>query len=266
MLPDAPMTTIALYDYPAGTANLKAFWRVMMDFSDKIGIPWGSMGVGDRPKYLTFKGGMSRVIKKDFSGIDIQKRITLLGGVSEDGTSSDWQVSAGIIKENTTYIVCDNYTAYISFPSRLIEEKRIDPQEFLKEFLACAPFRYGIMFDMRYASYPDAYTHGGVVSSSLRKNLRDDLIFKWSRVYRRPGATYRTGLLRDIYPHNILVDTHLNERVGHTTLGAWIQKDPARGTLEKLTDTHYLWSLTPDQIPPVQEALQDTGLLLCYKL
>ncbi|MCE2952003.1 MAG: hypothetical protein ACK5YY_00535 [Alphaproteobacteria bacterium] len=266
MLPDTPMTTIALYDYPAGSADLKAFWRLMMDFSEKTGIPWGSIGLGGKAKYLTFKGGFSRVIKNDLSGLQAQERVSLLGGVSEAGTSSDWQVSASITKENTTYIGINNYTTYFSFPSRLIEEKRIDPQELLKEFLACAPFQYGIMFDMCYVYVPNAYAYGGLVNVNHWDHKRNDLIHKWSNVYGFSDGTYRTGLLRDVYPHNILVDTHLNERVGHTTLGAWIEKDPVRGTLEKLTDAHWLWSLTPDQIPPVQEVLQDAGLLLCYQL
>ncbi|MFN7365314.1 MAG: hypothetical protein ACK5TR_05165 [Alphaproteobacteria bacterium] len=266
MLPDTPMTTFALYDYPARTADLQAFWRIMMDFSEKTGTPWGSLGLGGKAKYLTFKGGASRVIKKDLSGLEGQESFSLLGGVSEAGTSTDFQVSTGIEKEHKTYASFVNHTTYLSFPSYLIEEKNIDLKEILKELLSCAPFQYGIIFEMRYASYPDAYTYGGLVNVNYWDHERNDLIDKWSKVYGLSGGTYRTGLLRDVYPHNILVDTHLSERVGPTTLGAWIQKDPARGTLEKITDTHYLWSIGPADIPPIQEALQDAGLLLCYKL
>jgi hypothetical protein len=239
----------------------------MMEISQKIGIPWETLGISQKPKLFTFKSGFSRIIKKDFSGMSDIEDLTLMGGVKEPGTHLWWQTNADITRTDS---LCTQYTTYFSFASYLLSEKKLEISSFVKKLLTIAAFKYGIVFEMVYAYSPNGYAFGGIIDKRSNQYPRDfekdDLIRKWMDIYASPGKAYRTGLLRDVYPHNILVDTHLNERVGHMTLDAWIQRDPTRGTLEKITDTHYLWSINPADIPPIQEALQDAGLLLCYKL
>jgi hypothetical protein len=115
---------------------------------------------------------------------------------------------------------------------------------------------------------PDEYAGGGngTINNKSLSDEEEKKIGRWMHVYNFTDGKYRTGLLRDVYPHNIFVETHLSQMVGDQTLRAWIEANATHGRLEKLTSEHWIWSLDPDQIPHAQEALQEAGLLLCYKV
>jgi hypothetical protein len=76
-----------------------------------------------------------------------------------------------------------------------------------------------------------------------------------------PGPRYRERL-RDVFPLNYLVDTHLALPVGRNKLGEWIRQDAARGALSALADGLWCWSVPDAAIPSVRIALEPTGLLV----
>jgi hypothetical protein len=252
---------IALYDYSPDHCDLKHWFYYMDAWAEKIGIPWESIGSNLSRKLLLYKNGKKRIEKSDFNR---ELNIEIYGGVSEPGTYLDWQTCANFfIKDNGL-----RHTAVLCFP----ESQKTFSQEnlisFLKELLKSGNFKYGICYQRPYNLGPEAYAGGtnqvsakGVLDDTKRKKIST-----WFHEYIFDDGAYRTGLLRDVYPFNLLIDVHLREKVGKSTLEAWINSDPKHGALEKITDIHWLWSIEPEHIPIAQEALQEAGLLLCYKV
>lgn len=76
-----------------------------------------------------------------------------------------------------------------------------------------------------------------------------------------PGPSY-SERLRDVFPLNYLVDTHLVSQVGNGSLGEWIRHDQARGTLRQLADGLWCWDVPEKNIPSVRGELERTRLLV----
>jgi hypothetical protein len=138
----------------------------------------------------------------------------------------------------------------------------------IQEILTFSQPPYEIIYQRDYENGPHLYTSGcnsgfGYSDEELVERRK---ITSWSDEYDFDDGKYRTGLLRDVYPFNILVNTHLTEPVGDKTLESWIDSNPRHGVLDKITHSHWLWSVDPQHIPLAQEALQEEGLLLCYKV
>lgn len=76
-----------------------------------------------------------------------------------------------------------------------------------------------------------------------------------------PGPRY-SERLRDVFPLNYLVDSHLALIVGSSSLGEWIGHDPSRGTLGQLADGLWCWAVDETAIPAVRRSLEPRGLLV----
>lgn len=144
---------------------------------------------------------------------------------------------------------------------------------------SCIPFEYGYAFT---SDDPTGFCMGG-----LRSKFTSDLNAlrkRWSefrnhtpegRVYSAwmdkqqgrpvreitPGPRYGERL-RDIFPLNYLVDTHLALQVGNQTLGEWIQEDPSHGVLTRLAEGLWCWSVPEKTIPKIRASLAPCGFLV----
>lgn len=70
------------------------------------------------------------------------------------------------------------------------------------------------------------------------------------------------GLLRDIYPINILTTPHLQREISGQKLRDWIENGAGRGYLQKIADHVSVWVLPPRNLPTVRNALARAGLLI----
>jgi hypothetical protein len=114
------------------------------------------------------------------------------------------------------------------------------------------PFQYGY-----------AHTHADPMrfAAGGRDN---ELRWKWKAFTidtQRAGPHY-SERLRDIFPLNYLVDSHLSFRLGEQTLGEWISASQARGLLTGLEPGLWCWSIPENIIPQVRAALEPSGLLV----
>lgn len=249
---------IALYDFSKEQADMKRFFTLMETLSAQVNIPWESMGgLSQRGKLLQFKNGKRKVEKTNFEGL---KSLSLLGGVDEPGTHENWRICVYFNAERRGHMV-------LCLEEALWQGANLALVPLLKDLLSCAPFAYGTVYERDRDLGPEWYAVG-VNAITGRKRLsqeeRDELA-NWGNAYEYLDGDYRTGLLRDVFPHNILTAPHLGEKVGGIPLGEWIQAAPNRGALTPLTHTHMLWSVDPQDIPQVREALQNAELLLCFK-
>ncbi|WP_133611292.1 hypothetical protein [Aquabacterium commune] len=76
-----------------------------------------------------------------------------------------------------------------------------------------------------------------------------------------PGPSY-SERLRDVFPLNYLVASHLALTVGSSSLGEWIEQDSSRGTLRQLADGLWCWAVDEIGIPAVRCSLEPSGLLV----
>jgi hypothetical protein len=249
---------IALYDYNPEKCNLKEWFQYMDQWADEIDIPWESIGSNLGRKLLLYKNGIRKYEKLEYIGID---NMSMFGGVSEPGTYLDWKTYTHFSTKGEGL----RGTMGLCFPDtqKPFTQENLIP--ILKSLLKFADFKYGIGYQRPYNMGPSLYVSGSLGGIDLPEK-EERKIGQWKRSYIFDDGNYRTGLLRDVYPFNILVNTHLTEPVGHKTLEAWIDSDPRHGVLDKITHSHWLWSVEPQHIPLAQEALQKAGLLLCYKV
>jgi hypothetical protein len=116
------------------------------------------------------------------------------------------------------------------------------------------PFQYGY-----------AHTHADPLRFAAGSaELNEELRWKW-QVFtidtQKGGAPY-SERLRDVFPLNYLVDSHLSFRLGEQTLGEWIASSQARGLLTRLEPGLCCWSVPENRIPQVRAALEPSGLLV----
>ena len=248
---------IALYDYSPDHCDLKGWFEYMEKWAEDIGTPWESLGSNLSRKLMLYKNGKKKIEKSDYNK---DLNIELYGGVSEPGTHLNWKTCSSFFMEEDGL----RHSLKLCFPenSKIFNKENL--ATVLNSLLSFGDFKYGICYQRPYNMGPSLYIGGSLGGINLSLQERDQ-IGKWKNEYCFDDGNYRTGLLRDVYPFNIFVQTHLNEKVGKQTLEQWINNDPRHGVLEKITDNHWLWSIAPENIPAAQETLQEAGLLLCYK-
>ena len=127
--------------------------------------------------------------------------------------------------------------------------------------------RYGLVHQREYSKDPRFYTWGTIVGLDSDKYpedaIEEDKIAEWSRQYYHPQGKYHTGLLREIYPLNLLSHAHLSYPVGNLTLEQWILSSSDHGELKTLTKTLWTWWVPEDKIPHVTNALKDSQIIIC---
>lgn len=250
--------TFCFYNIKERPESIKNLFLYFEPMAEKFAYPWGSLGAGGRQKLLQFKTGKRKLEKINF---ETENHVSLLGGVDEPGTNSNWKLNFSI--DFGQYSRC----LYFCYPADFDIDHHAFGLELMKNVSQFCDYEYGIGFERRYVWGPDMYC-GGTIYTGSRLEVSDferNQIGAWMRKYALPSGKYQVGDFRDIYSYNMLTEPHLIRQVGSKSLKDWILSNPAHGTLEKVTDRHWLWSIDPEQIPTIQEALEPTGILLCYK-
>ena len=113
---------------------------------------------------------------------------------------------------------------------------------------------------------PDAYAYGMAAGLGYMDNdkIEADRIGRWFRERLSNGGKnlHLSGLLRDIYHLNLLRDSHVAQYIEGENLQTWINRDPARGKIESLSEGQWIWSLEHSQIEPVRAVLSANNLLI----
>lgn len=245
---------LALYDFDMTQFKLKDWVAYGEEWMTQNGYPPNTMGLPHSGKFLRFNNGKRRLEKEQYKVPNID---FYAGG--EPGTNYAWKLAAYFAEDDrTTYLCFDE--EIISFTYEALEKLLIDLCQF------CSP-KYGIGY-LREKKYGPGYyafgmSHGlKLAYEDPEHGKEDDRITKWLDVYRG-NEGYQTGDLRDIYPFNVLCQTHLARIVNGSRLEDWIQATPERGQLKKITDTLWIWWVEPEKISAVREALAPSGIVLC---
>ena len=198
----------------------------------------------------TGKNKIHKFTEKKMSLIKNEKNlkdiVVLFGG--DPGVNNDWNIFLEIFNSTLSIIIDKKFTS--------------DIKENLFDFISIIEIENN--FDMGFVQFfpskkiPEYFNHGTIGGNW--SPLEEEKIWSWSMHY----PNYEVGNLRDVYPYNIISDLHLNRDVHGQTLESWIKSDRRHGALEKLTQTHWLWTIEDEHIPDAQDVLSRANLLVAY--
>lgn len=122
---------------------------------------------------------------------------------------------------------------------------------------------YGTGYTLPFRRGPELYALGleAGLGHAAEDGLERQRVARWG--HDLDGRQrYLQGLLRDLYPVNLISAPHLARTVRGRPLPDWIAAVPGRGTLAPLAGGLWQWRLTPEEIAQVRPALVAEGLLI----
>jgi hypothetical protein len=254
------INTIAFYDFDPTKVKLKECFYYMVDLMASLKVMADYMATDYNKKIVLFKNGLILLEKKGFEGTN---HFTLQAVQPESVFNSlDFYDFMTIVsnKETPRSVICMN-SVLKTFEYEYYEKLMLNQLNFYS-------FNYAIYYEREYKYGPEWYS-AGVGCDGNKYEAEGKEISNWGNRYNAhyqedPEFAYYTGLLRDIYPINIIIKDHLNQRVGKGTLEEWIKSGDRRGTLHKLTDKHYSWRVPHEDIDSIRQALIPWRLLVAF--
>lgn len=254
-------TAIALYDLDKENINFKGLFELFEDCFVRHGlIPLrGSANADDikTKKTSTFKYTKKTLETRNFENIT-GFWFGAYGLIHTDD-EFDALFSLYLDVEKKSHFNFYFHHDVLQYDQSEIEGLIIDISQYLKA-------GYGIVYNRDFNKGPGLYAMGIITGLDDRipeEDIEEERIACWWRAYNFEDSDYKLGLLRDIYPMNLLSEPHLSQPVFETHLQNWIESSPDHGELKKLTDTLWEWWVPEDKIEFVRETLKPTGLLLC---
>jgi hypothetical protein len=255
---------IVFYDFKAEEANLKGWFYYIVEWFEKHGrtpthISLTGEGIKSRKKQ-TFKGGKKSLEARDFQKID---SIVVDSYPPQFNYHHDFFFSGGISLKT----VGGRLDMTLCFDDNFVSFERETLEKIIKELSIFIHPRYSFCHQRAFKKGPDFYTWGTIMGLDgydfPEERPEEERISKWNHEYCMPDGDYRTGMLREIYPLNILSEAHLVQTVGTHTLREWINSSSQHGDLKPLNDQLWSWWVPVENISLVTKSLKDTGIILC---
>lgn len=257
MADDEPCFMVALYGAGVTRSDVVPLFGEMVAFFRAADNPLSHVevdgrGFGKRP--LQLRRAWKRLDKAAAEDIERVDGLAFLDG--GESTVSDWAVTCSINPGN----------AYVQIGAHLNVMPDAEQQivAFVRRALDGIRPAYGIGFVRERVWGPILYGVG--ISYGLEFLLSEAeaaeaaAISHWGHTGKRERV-YARGIVRDIYPYNLLSACHLERDVDGRPLLAWIADDNGRGQLESWSHGCVMWTVEAEQIPVVREALTGTGIL-----
>jgi len=123
---------------------------------------------------------------------------------------------------------------------------------------------YGFGYQRPFDKGPDFYAFGMTSGLDYSKEevKEGDIIAAWSHELMGRNR-HLQGMLRDVYPINLISEKHVDRQVDHLSLLDWISKDNTRGTIESVGSNCWLWTIPDESVTRVRHRLDAAGLLIC---
>lgn len=102
---------------------------------------------------------------------------------------------------------------------------------------------------------PSAYEDPSLWGAEVPNYLSDG---PWPRRYLK-------GMMRLVYEYNFITTRHLSAHISGSTLKEWIENKDNGGKLEKIGPDMWLWHVPVDELPSVNQACADAGLLIAWR-
>lgn len=256
---------LALHYFDEKTVEARKCFYFIEEWIQKHGLIPTKMG-GKGSKNITFSRGKKTLEKTNFEGIQEQGIwISALPLEERINTESFDFIMAGELdyergfKKNGCVLCWDN---------KLVPWDSLYIKSLLKDFYEFFKPKYGYAFQREFEKGPGYYPWGviaGLEHSAAEKKKRQEITnWRITGLADESDPDYQPHMIRDVYLLNFLSPQHLKAPIGGQTLDQWILEDPARGSLEELIAHFWCWSVGPQNIESVKEALKPHNLLIAH--
>ena len=248
---------IALHDFRGRPTDIKDFFHYSVALFESYGLAPTRMGMGGEPyrskKTVTYQYGVRALEKNNYQQVET---LSLYAHPPDHGTDMfDWIMNVVIsFQRDETYCV-------ISFDDRIIAWNPDILLRILDFYSGFLKPQYGYGYQRLFKKGPSFFPMGVCVGTK-HGEIEEDWLTRWDDEYFMDDGTYKTGDLRDIFPLNILSQTHKERTVDGIPLFDWIQQDPDRGRIIPVQDV-WAWFIDLDKVDKVRDIFIQKHLLLC---
>ena len=126
---------------------------------------------------------------------------------------------------------------------------------------------YGFGYQRPFDKGPDFYAFGMVsgLDYSKEEMRQKDTIAAWSHELMG-RKRHLQGMLRDVYPLNLISDSHAAMRINGLPLVDWITQEPSHGTIQRIAQSCWLWTVEKRWLRKVKSELNEADFLICPDL
>ncbi len=250
---------VSLYGAALDAADIVPLMADAIEFLRSAGQPPSHLSVTGRgfgKKPLLFPRAWKRM-QKATPG-QVQSASVLRFVVGWDNQLCDWNAVCSIYPRSTYFhlgaslaVMPDAEQQIVAFTRRHLT--RIRPGYgigfFRRRGLGPSLYGVGLSYGQHAYSGPE-YEEGVAITRWLSGGFSD--------------AVFNNGLLRDVYPYNLLTDRQLERDIDGRSLRAWIRAGRTRGRLHECREGYTLWTVDPGRVEALRQQLIPSGALHCW--
>lgn len=256
---------VSFYGIEPTKESVAGFYQDVLDWFQELGYPADKLGVigrGHSGKPVSFKRGDAKLQKTGFDEVKAMDISSLIPDaripVNDYLLTASWSANhsyACVVSRSS--IVALSHSGMLPFAQKVIRD--VKPA-------------YGIGYNRNHSLGPAMYAVGicqGLgpggygVGLSEKEQKEADSISRWGD--GMAAKIWEKGILRDVYPWNLLTQRLLTKPVGGVPLERWIQQSAERGKLEPLCEGVSLWEIEGEYQPAVRQTLQKAGIIFDWQ-
>lgn len=251
-------SALGFYGLSASQDAIRRFIEVLQEWFDDQKCPITQMAL-DGPSW-SGKPGKHQAIRRrlrDEPNVEISgvSAFSVLPGPTDLMMNSKLQAEFSFLDLDRSWGMIEARPLIADVPGS--EAMRIT-----KEIVRLLNPKYGIGLRRNLSEGPGCFVMGIPFRSSESPLDTEELARTqaWRRIGMRK-CVYNHGLLRGLYPWNIVNSSHLNFEIEGDKLGEWVERKSERGSLTRLDSRLHLWEVTDEAIPHVLSTLERAGMI-----
>lgn len=247
---------------PWAGCSMRSLFEQSEGVMHEIGTPPVRMaasdaGIGKRPGAYAWK--RARIRDRSFDSMTSYELIA--GESTENGVFSGWS-SCVYGYQDRGVVIC----GWSSSLGEMVDQRM---SRFVTDIGTLLDVDYGYIFRQEAWMQPILYAMGLLAHNGRYPNYTSTPYttnvsqWRWKLISPQGG-----GILRDVYPVNLLGETIQRAPIGYTgqSLLDWLRSGPdGRGTVEEVDGSRVLWKPPIHRIPALREELFRAGRLFYWK-
>lgn len=251
--------SMAFHDFCTKEINIVNFSNYIVELfkeyslePTRMGITLPSNQTRSMKTYIRERKKLESIPESEIQGFTLQAT-----SYNSDNSSGDGLCT--VIFSNRNFKTCT-----LVFDSQFLDFDVQKMKKIYKDIIKFLSPNYGYSYQREFKKGPEFYPYGIISGLPFFNCPERDLIDAWGqKLMPDHSQAYKTSDLRDVYPMNLLVDKHLTRVIFlNTSFERLIDSDKRYGTLEKISDEHYIWTVDEENISFVRETLRPSGMII----